>query len=462
MKSLLILLLLIAAIPITVSLVLIQTRYFSRASSNQVQYLFVPLQGSMPPNQQVELLLNTGDQQVGFVRTVVTFNPNKIRLSGEVIPSTVLTTVNKKTSMLEANTTGNIEMVFSMWPGDATPSGLFNIAKMPFISVSTTPNDTASVNVQVSDVEIVDVTSNTLTPISDSFVFTLNPTQVLTSQPSQQYIVNININAPATVVDQQEFIADVLVNTNSIPLVGGDFVLQYNSNVLELLQADTAVFSQKDSEDINNVTGIYRVSLNIDANEESVSGTALEPLSLHFKALTTGNTAVTLSQETVVAGTGSGGQELVVASQQANILITESTSTIPQATQTPTNAPSATPTCTPRPFCTFSNPNCLTVEPPNGWCLSVVNTISPSSDKIPSTIPPRAVTSVSDESTLTPMVMPTPTLGVRPTIIPNAPSWFDILPPKLKGFLMQLYLSVFVYRPINFFRLLDGAINLDV
>lgn len=535
-KSLLVLLLLISAIPITVSLVLIQTRYFSRASSNPAQFLFVPLRTSMPPDQHIELMLNTGEEKVGFVRTVVAFDPSKIQLSNEITPSTVLTTVNKKTSMVEANTTGTIEMVFSMWPGDATPSGLFNVAKIPFKSVSTTPNDTASVNIQLSDVEIVDLDSNSLTPTSDPFVFTLNPTEVLPSQPSQQHIVNMNINAPATVGNQQEFTANIMVNTNGIPLEGGDFVIQYNPNILELLQVETSVFSQKNNENINNVTGTYRVSLSTNINEEPAVGTALEPLLLQFKALAPGNAAITISQETAVAGAGANGQQLVVIPQQATIMITENTKA----------QPSVTPTCTPRPICTFANPLCLQHEPPGGWCpsepthpvepsetntptvtltpgannnppLCLQPSIPPATGGAPLTVflhgagskgsgpgfngyrwdfegdgiwdtevlrdPPNHLYTVPGEYTpkfqvqgsnnvwsevcpygytviVTDGPTLTPTPSVRPVIIPNAPVWFNLLPPNVKGFLEHLYLIVFVYkRQTSLSRLLEGIVS---
>lgn len=444
LKSLLILLLLVSAIPITVSLVLIQTRYFSRAALNEAQYLFVPLNGVMPPDQQVELLLNTGTQHVGFVRTVLSFDPSKMQLSSEIIPSTALTTVNKKTSMAEANTTGTIEMVFSMWPGDATPSGLLNIAKMPFRSVSSSPNDTTSLVVQVTESEIVDLSSNTLTPSSDPLVFTLNPTQI---QPSstEQHIVNMNITAPATVADQQEFTAQVVVNTNSLLLTGADFVIQYNPNLLELIQADTAVFSQKQDEDINNVTGIYRVSLGSDVSSAPVSGVALQPLSLSFKAISPGNTTIGISQETAVTGTNN--QQILVSPQGATLSIS-SVSTTAQGTNTPT--------CTPRPACTIGNnggPICLIVEPPNGWCPIVVDpnpTVS---------IQPRA--SITPSPTALPVVdTPTPTPTIPENIIPNAPFWFELLPPNVKGFLEQIYLTVFVFgRQTNLLRLLDGIIS---
>lgn len=84
-----------------------------------------------------------------------------------------------------------------------------------------------------------------------------------------------------------------------------------------------------------------------------------------------------------------------------------------------------TPTCIPRPTCLDSNPACLIAEPVEGWCTEKPSITTPE---------------------------PTPT-----GIIPNPPRWFNLIPSNMRGFLEQLYLTVFVFgRQTNLRHLLEG------
>lgn len=125
--------------------------------------------------------------------------------------------------------------------------------------------------------------------------------------------------------------------------------------------------------------------------------------------------------------------------------------------QRPTSTP--TPACTPRPACLDTEPPCEIAEPAAGWCPSITNT--PTSfpcvtrptclDKEPFCYPAEPAGGWCPLDTG--IITSTP----RPIEIPTPPFWWDWLPQNLRGFLEQLYLTLFYFnKDSTNSHLLDG------
>jgi hypothetical protein len=354
-KNMIIVLILLFAVPITVLLAQTFQQLLSKASSSQAVYMFVPLTGAMPPDQNVQVMLSTRAITVNFVSTVILFDNKKIQLASEITPSTSLKTVKVITSMAEANASGIIEIAVQTLPGDIPPSGLIDIATLPFTTVSSLPNDTTELTINTSDGKILDTQRNQVTPVAKPLPFYLNgfggsvsPT-IQTSQQSGS--VFMSVRSPPLAYPQQKFTSTILLNTNKNPLVGVDFVIGFDASYLELDSVTTSVFSQKHSEEIDNTYGTYKVSMHVASGEEPVNGSSLIPITLHFTPKEAGSAAIGVSSETVIAGTGTTGQNLTLYPQASgiNIRTLVPTSTmIPTPFHTPVSFLTPTSVLTPR------------------------------------------------------------------------------------------------------------------
>lgn len=198
--------------------------------------------------------------------------------------------------------------------------------------------------------------------------------------------VNVLVDLPSSLTINQQYDVPIVMNTNSNEIVGIDFVITYNPQNVELLSGTSNLFSQRHDESNDKTSGVYKLTLNVNHAEPPVNGSNLIPLILKFTTKKVGSMSIGISPETITAGPGVTGQNLIISSQPA---------------------------------------------------VSTIYEIIPTS---------------------TPSIAPTPT--PVSSVIPNAPSWFSLLPVNLRGFLEQLYLTVYIFqRQTNLRHLLEGVFN---
>ena len=193
-KRLLVLVLALILLPITVVVAQRVIRYFSGAASATLS--FSAASTTLPPNQTVRLMVNSGTTQVGFARVVVKYDPAKIRLASEATTSNLLTMNNAdvptgtalpqyactgtmpciiKTPMSTTNTLGLITLVLAKDPRNTTlnpPSGTFELANFIFSTVTTAQTTT---QVSVDEYQLVDMNSGQFTVTTQAITLNLNP-----------------------------------------------------------------------------------------------------------------------------------------------------------------------------------------------------------------------------------------------------------------------------------------------
>ena len=131
-------------------------KWLSRAAGETARIYFEPATATFPPNQTMKMMIDSGTTGIGFVKAVVTFNPAKVKLTGEITTSDKLKTVVEKTSMATANSTGQITIVLGLLPADSLnpPMGIFEIAQLPFGAATTTANQTDTLAFQTASMEM--------------------------------------------------------------------------------------------------------------------------------------------------------------------------------------------------------------------------------------------------------------------------------------------------------------------
>jgi len=203
-------------LPITVIVAQRVIRYFSGAASATLS--FSAASTTLPPNQTVRLMVNSGTTQVGFARVVVKYDPAKIRLASEATTSNLLTMNNAdvptgtalpqyactgtmpciiKTPMSTTNTLGLITLVLAKDPRNTTlnpPSGTFELANFIFSTVTTAQTTT---QVSVDEYQLVDMNSGQFTVTTQAITLNLNPGgPTVTLAPTQPpgNITNLVVN----------------------------------------------------------------------------------------------------------------------------------------------------------------------------------------------------------------------------------------------------------------------------
>ena len=156
---------------------------------------FEPETSALVNTQTISLKINSGANQIGFIRVSFAFDKNKINLGGEIIPTDPFTTEIEKTGMIDANNLGAARLVVAVPPAKAgeAPSGEFEIARIPIHVLSTTPNDATVFIFNKEDIQIIDMQNN---PVPFDIVnpaYTLNvveATQTPTNTPVETTITS--------------------------------------------------------------------------------------------------------------------------------------------------------------------------------------------------------------------------------------------------------------------------------
>lgn len=155
------------------------------AASGKADLFFEPAAIALPPDGLVNLWVTT-DKQLGFASVELSFNPALLKLTQEItLPTAALKRVVKQTSMAEANTTGKIALVLAIDPSTVAtaPTGNFALAGLKFATKSTTSNQSATISVATSNLQLVDTSATPFTVTSKNANFTINPSATPTATP---------------------------------------------------------------------------------------------------------------------------------------------------------------------------------------------------------------------------------------------------------------------------------------
>lgn len=221
---------LLVGLPVALYLVLNAVRLWPKAQGvPAVRLFFSPSPVTLPPNRNVELRLDSGSERIVFVHAEFTFNSSKVRLSGEITPTSQLGTVVEKTTASQANSSGRVVVALALDTAQVgnEPTGNFLLATIPLSAVSSTPNDQDTFRIATS--EVVNSAAQALSVLNQDATLNLNtttggtltpvPTSWTTGKNYQLLVGDVNDSNTITIED----IAAVLVKYTdfSVPVPSG-------------------------------------------------------------------------------------------------------------------------------------------------------------------------------------------------------------------------------------------------
>lgn len=169
-------------IPLVVFFLQRQVKLKSKASTaSQVNFYF---------DNSNNLMLDSAGQSLGFVRTEVDFDKSKLKLLNDISLGNVFNSVIEKTDKVTANTTGKIVLVLALSPTDNINSAVGSVllAHLPFGFVNSSGNQSASVNVNLANTQVVTMNSQvspvSMVPLTLSLNVVTNNTPLPTRSPS--------------------------------------------------------------------------------------------------------------------------------------------------------------------------------------------------------------------------------------------------------------------------------------
>ncbi len=173
-KNFLALVLALVSLPVIVALARTTALFLGNAQVATVRMYFNPSTQTLPPNASSRLMLDSGSSRIGFVAATVDFNTTKAQLTGEVTTNSRLGRVIRVTDRATANSTGKVEIVLGLNPSQRSnaPSGVFEIASLPFTSVVTSQQ---SMVLNIRTPQVVDMSENNLNVNITAGNMTLNP-----------------------------------------------------------------------------------------------------------------------------------------------------------------------------------------------------------------------------------------------------------------------------------------------
>jgi hypothetical protein len=191
------------AIPLTVFFVIKGLQLLSHAALSPVTLSFSqnPINLSTTTPTTVNVVLNAGTNQIGFVAVDFTFDPTKVKLTQEVTTTTALKTIPfAPTAMAQANQTGDVSMVLALSTADVAnpPTGSFQVATltleavsanqapsvMAFVPANTQVVDSVAAGVQPDNLTVNVINSTVSGSATPSPVPSVTPTPIATHTPT--------------------------------------------------------------------------------------------------------------------------------------------------------------------------------------------------------------------------------------------------------------------------------------
>jgi hypothetical protein len=153
----------------------------SVASTRQAAVYFQVLSADLPPESPFDVWVNS-DSTVGFVDLEITFDPNVIKLAGEITPYQSLTRIIKITPMAEANSTGKISIILGLDPSKITspPAAPFRVAALK-LNAKTTNSLSTTITFNNSIMQLVSLDQSVFTTTTTGLTLNLNPTPTPTA-----------------------------------------------------------------------------------------------------------------------------------------------------------------------------------------------------------------------------------------------------------------------------------------
>jgi hypothetical protein len=144
-------------------------------AAGMMQVSLTPINAKLPPDTNFSVMINAATNQIGFVNVDLTFDPNLIKLTSEILPTTLLRSVIRKSTMAEANASGHISLVLGLDPNDraVAPTGIFELAHFT-VSANTPSYQATSISFSVNNMQFVDLNALPLTFDATGSVLTLN------------------------------------------------------------------------------------------------------------------------------------------------------------------------------------------------------------------------------------------------------------------------------------------------
>ncbi len=209
--SLLVLATLIFTLPVAVYLIQKKVLFRSKAAA-EVRLYLQPSSATMPPNTNLNLMVNAGTNSVGFVRAEVTFDPAMVTLSGEPQVTGPLTTVVSLSTMAEANASGKVLVVLGLATQNrnSPPTGTFELVRLPFQVATALKNQSATISINASGGQVVDMNAAPLTYEVGSSALSLNPYTPGAGQ--------ISLSSGATHNVGEVFPVNIMFNTGGEPI----------------------------------------------------------------------------------------------------------------------------------------------------------------------------------------------------------------------------------------------------
>ena len=176
--------------------------------------IFEPATGTLPPDSTFKILANVGSEKLAFARVAFTFDQTKVNLVSEITPNVSLSTVVEKTSMAVANTSGRAVIVIAAAPADSLPSGQVGIADIQFKSL-VTGNDTAQVQIDNSDIQLVNDSTVVIPSSGGALDLILNPSDISVTPPvSGDYTIDVGEKDSLLIKIGEGIPADVKISFN--------------------------------------------------------------------------------------------------------------------------------------------------------------------------------------------------------------------------------------------------------
>lgn len=101
------------------------------------------------------LKLDPKGSKIGFIKTIVTFDKTKLRLTKDVVLSNTLSNIIKVDKFRDVNKTGKLEIVIGLAPGVQPPSDIFSVGKLTFEPVNNKAKGSTTIDFVKADVQVV-------------------------------------------------------------------------------------------------------------------------------------------------------------------------------------------------------------------------------------------------------------------------------------------------------------------
>ncbi len=340
-------------------------RYFTGAAVFPISVYFSPSMQSLPPDSRMSVMVDTGQNAaVDFARVEFRFDNTKVNLASEISTATELGTVIQKTSMGQANSTGEVVIVLGRSPGSPTVDGIIEFASFDVRAVGSAA-ETTQMEFEVEGMQFVNSSSEAITDISAGNA-TLELNQV-SSSGARLYFSNPRPANPQKVGSQ--FAIDVMLDTGGQDVDGVDAKVHYDNTLLSgiSVEGSETSFSSFPLREVDNSNGVIELSANIGSSTSGtpVNGSGVVVGTIMFNPLPNSSVEALRTQLTYNFSPGSRNDSNVVLSGTTTdpVDILESvestdievlfggtpTPIAPTATPTPTATPGSGVTPTPLP-----------------------------------------------------------------------------------------------------------------